>query len=177
MKGPRGPSPQPSRSETHTLSVLPGSSPRFSACEPHHEKQAQEGQEEINPQVGGAPPSVRTQTPAVSRRGHAREKSGRGPGSTEIWKGQARRLLRWRPLQAQGQAEGLSGTPSLALAACDKGPSCRSDRTSLLPLYLPLTVCHPVTGGASPPTVQPFISRCPDRATRRSQGLDFLQLA
>lgn len=95
MKGPGGPSPQPSRSETHTLSVLPGSSPRFSACEPHHEKQAQEGQEEINPQVGGAPPSVRTQTPHRLQKG-TRERTRQGEIRAGTWEHRDLERPGWR---------------------------------------------------------------------------------
>lgn len=47
--------------------------------------------------------------------------------------------------------------PSLDLNACDKGPLVLFKKNiPALPFYLPLTVCHPVIEGASPPTVPAF---------------------
>lgn len=60
------------------------------------------------------------------------------------------------------KAEGLLLTPSFDVNVCDKG-TLRLFRKNVpaLCFYLPLTVCHPLIGGALPPTVHTFISRWP----------------
>lgn len=52
--------------------------------------------------------------------------------------------------------------PSFYLKACDKGTLLLFKKNiPALSFYLPLTVCHPLIGGALPSTVHTFISRWP----------------
>lgn len=75
------------------------------------------------------------------------------------------------------KAEDLLLTPSFYLNACDKGTLLLFTKyVTALSFYLPLTVCHPLIGGALPPTVHTFISRWPCNSMKPRAGFPAARL-